>query len=115
MVEKDTNSIFVDIDGVITTLSNGTDYSTAEPNYEMINIINRLYDAGYNIVFYSARGSVTGIDWRQVTEEQLQRWGVKYDKLMLSKPFFWYLIDDRTLNPYCNECRKRIDDIINHK
>ena len=53
---------------------------------------------GHVIVYWTARGSVTGIDWRDITESQLKDWGVKYHELRFGKPSFDLLIDDKALN-----------------
>ena len=62
--------IFVDIDDTIcfyddalTKYSIGRDYNTATPNYENIAKINKLYEDGNEITYWTARGYVTGIDW----------------------------------------------------
>ena len=87
-----------DIDGVITEPGGGTDYETARPNQMMIEVINRLYHEGHEIILLTARGYVTGIDWRAVTEEQLARWGVKYHELHFGKPNADYYVDDKMLD-----------------
>jgi len=87
--------IFVDIDETICTRSVNSDYSLAEPIPDRIAIVNDAYDDGHRIVYYTARGATTGIDWQAITEEQLDRWGCKYHELRLDKPFFDILIDDK--------------------
>jgi CMP-N,N'-diacetyllegionaminic acid synthase len=86
-----------DIDGVIAHLTPNNDYSLATPNIEVIERVNRLYAAGHRIVLHTARGFVTGRDWRQETEAQLARWGLQYHALMFGKPAADYYIDDRML------------------
>ena len=56
-----------DIDGTICTIS-VEDYSMAEPYPERINQINALYDEGNKIIFNTARGFETGIDWSDLTK-----------------------------------------------
>ena len=74
--------IYVDIDETICTTegqsSEARDYSTATPIIKNIQKVNDLYDAGNRIVYWTARGTMTGIDWREVTESQFNMWGVKY-------------------------------------
>jgi hypothetical protein len=84
-----------DIDGVLATLTPNNDYTRAVPILSNIRIVNRLHDNGNRIVLYTARGSVTGIDWREHTEKQLAAWGVKYDELRLGKPAGDIYVDDR--------------------
>ena len=88
----------IDIDGVVTKQQKDiSDYSLAVPNYTMIRAINALYDAGNHITFYTARGFVTGIDWREVTEKQFAEWGLKYHELIFGKPNADYYVDDKFL------------------
>ena len=86
-----------DIDG---TLCNNTDgeYERAEPYPEIIAQVNGLYDVGHQIILYTARGSTTGIDWRELTEAQLRSWGVKYHELFLGKPHADVYVDDKAIN-----------------
>jgi len=65
---------------------------------ERIEKINTLYDEGHTIVYWTARGSLTGIDWRELTEKQLKEWGVKYHDLKLDKPYYNLFIDDKNIN-----------------
>ncbi len=93
------NKTFVfDIDGVIAKLQKDLDYALSEPNERMIRIINKLYDYGNRIVLFTARGYVTGKDWREITTQQMERWGVKYHELKFGKPNADYYIDDRMLS-----------------
>lgn len=46
----------------------------------------------------SARGSVTGVDWRAQTEAQLRAWGVHYHVLRTGVKFFGDVyIDDKAM------------------
>ena len=90
------NKYVFDIDGTIC--SQEQDYGNAKPFIERINIINKLFNEGHIIIFNTARGSETGIDWRNVTECQLDNWGVKYHKLYFGKPAGDYYIDDRSVD-----------------
>jgi hypothetical protein len=38
------------------------------------------------------------MDWKAVTEKQLQEWGVKYHELKFGKPYYDLFIDDRNMN-----------------
>ena len=61
---------YVDIDGTICQNTQGK-YDQAIPNLERIDKINELYDAGHTIVYWTARGSNTGIDWTELTKKQI--------------------------------------------
>lgn len=88
----------VDIDGVLATITPGNDYNLAGPMRENIARVNRLYAAGNKILLYTARGTMTGIDWRATTERQMREWGVLHHELRLGKPAADYYIDDRMLS-----------------
>ena len=95
-------NIFVDIDNTITETI-GMDYQNAKPIYEKIEIINDLYDNGHNITYWTARGTVSGIDYYKLTKSQLDSWGAKYHNFMIGKPAFDILIDDKTMNTINNK------------
>ena len=51
-------------------------------------------------VYWTARGSQTGIDWREITEKQLKEWEAKHHELSLNKPHYDLYVDDKTINSY---------------
>lgn len=89
--------IYVDIDDTICTTL-GTNYQTAVPIKEAIDKVNLLYEAGNTIVYWTARGTVSGIDWMDLTEKQLSSWGAKYTELKMGKPAYDVFIDDKNIN-----------------
>ena len=88
-------TIFVDIDGTICTQE--INYGNAKPISENISKINKLFDEGNFIVYWTARGQSSCIDWRETTENQLKKWGCKYNSLRLDKPGFDLLYDDKAM------------------
>ena len=101
--------IYVDIDETICTLGehSGTketrDYNYAKPRQEQIDKINKLYDEGNEIVYWTGRGTTTGISWRDLTKSQLKEWGCKYTRLeKQKKPHYNLFICDKS---------KRIEEI----
>ena len=86
-----------DIDGTLCTTS-GLSYEDAEPIEERIKVLNSLYEKGHKIVLFTARGTVTGIDHRALTEAQLKQWGVDYHELYMGKPFYDIFVDDKAFN-----------------
>ena len=86
--------IYVDIDETICTTEGQTsearDYSTATPLMKNIQKVNDLY--------WTARGTTTDIDWREVTEGQFHTWGVKYHELHFKKPAYDLFICDKVIN-----------------
>jgi hypothetical protein len=86
-----------DLDGTLCTNTEGS-YESAEPYFARIAKVNELFEAGEKILIFTARGTVTGINWRELTESQLKLWGVKYHELQLGKPFAHVYIDDRGIS-----------------
>jgi hypothetical protein len=101
-------TIYVDIDETICyykveiPLDGKKDYHTAVPDKNNIQKVNDLYDQGHRIVYWTARGSRSGIDWHPFTENQLKSWGVKFHELRCDKPYYDLFIEDRS---------KRIEEI----
>ena len=97
--------IYVDIDETIC-FYDGVErrgYKNAIPNMENIKKINKLYDNGNYIKYYTGRGSVSKIDYYDLTKKQLDLWGCKYHELSTGeKPDYDLLICDKT---------KRIEEI----
>lgn len=87
-----------DIDGVIAKFDASLQYDRSLPNQPIIDVINRLYDMGNEIILFTARGYVTGVDWTEVTRKQLSRWGLKYHELHFGKPNADYYVDDKNLD-----------------
>jgi CMP-N,N'-diacetyllegionaminic acid synthase len=97
-LQKGLKKFVIDIDGIITILNPNLDYENSQPNLSNIAVINKLFDAGNNIVLFTARGYKSKIDWRETTENQLKRWGVKHHELIFGKPDADYYIDDKFID-----------------
>lgn len=96
----------VDVDGTICTKTEGGEYHIAKPFVERIAKINRLYDEGNTIIYFTARGMHSSDDnlydayesrYCQ-TKNQLETWGVKYHKLIIGKPYADVYIDDKAIS-----------------
>jgi hypothetical protein len=95
--------VYVDIDETICYYDGERNYPEALPINENITKINKLFDEGNEITYYTARGTVTRIDWSETTKSQLDKWGCRYHKLNIgNKPDYDLLICDKT---------KRIEEI----
>ena len=95
--------VLVDIDETICFYSKKRRYDLAEPSYENIAKINKLYDNDWKVVYWTSRGGVSGVDYEDFTKMQLEEWGCKYHELSVGeKPDYHLLICDRT---------KRIEEI----
>ena len=86
-----------DIDGVVMTRVPGNDYRLATPVGAAVDLVNALFAAGHRIVLHTARGSLTGIDWRETTIAQLRAAGVRYHEVLFGKPAADFYIDDRAM------------------
>jgi uncharacterized HAD superfamily protein len=88
--------ILVDIDGTICESAEGK-YDTASPVPQHIEKINKLYEEGNTIIYYTARGRSSGIDYTELTVEQLNDWGCKYHGVIMNhKLAYDLLICDKT-------------------
>ena len=99
--------IYVDIDNTICySFKNNKgewDYSLSKPRHNQIKKINRLYNEGHEIIYWTARGSATGISWEELTTKQLSDWGCQYSRVSKDKkPVYDLFIDDKA---------KRIEEI----
>ena len=92
--------IYVDIDETIANTPEDRNYSLSEPIVENIQKVNKYYDEGHTIVYWTARGSGTGLDWFNVTKDQLAAWGAKHHELKLGKPVYDLFIDDKAINSF---------------
>ena len=90
--------IYVDIDDTICYYDKNRFYTEAKPYIERIDKINKLFDDGNVVIYWTARGSTTGIDWTEVTKSQLASWGAKYTSLFMGKPHYDVYIDDKSIN-----------------
>jgi hypothetical protein len=87
-----------DLDGTLCTNTEGS-YEKARPFTERIQKVNQLFDEGHHIIVDTARGATTGIDWLELTTNQLKEWGLKYHELRVGKKINYdYIIDDKAIN-----------------
>jgi hypothetical protein len=89
--------IYVDIDETICTTPESRKYEDANPIFENIEKINKLYEQGNTIVYWTSRGSRKQINWYDLTYKQLVLWGAKFHELRVDKPYYDLFIDDKTL------------------
>lgn len=90
--------ICCDIDGVIACKMPGNAYGLARPLEDNIRILNALFGKGFHITLFTARGYRTGIDWKNVTVQQMRKWNVHYHELLFGKPDADIYIDDKLFN-----------------
>lgn len=101
---RDKKRALVDIDETICFYEGKRIYEKAIPSQENIDKINKLYDEGWEIVYWTARGGFSERDLYHFTKEQLESWGCKFDRLVVgytniygaeTKPSFDLVIDDK--------------------
>lgn len=99
----------IDIDGTICSPTVGRDYESAKPWQDRIDTINKLYDDGNTITYFTARGmgrfdgdpdaaTKAAAILTDLTKNQLKSWGCKYHNLILGKPHADYFIDDKGIH-----------------
>lgn len=85
--------IIIDIDGTICTEEKTYSRALAKPLPGAIESVNKLYNDGHTIIFYSAR---TWMEFEMTTDWLLKQ-GFKYHQLVMGKPIGDVWIDDRAL------------------
>jgi hypothetical protein len=104
-----TNIIVVDFDDTLALYEGSRaaeNIPKAIPNVELIHTLNTLYDDGYEIHIYTARGHLSADNrdhadakYRDVIEDWLMYNGVKFNKLSFQKPYAVYYVDDKAVRP----------------
>ena len=96
--------ICFDLDGVICNQTAGN-YEKAVVNKEMVVLINHLFDEGNRIIIHTSRfmgrnnGNIftTYAQGYSFTLKQLKSWKVKFHELIMGKPCYDVLVDDRAV------------------
>ena len=91
-------------------------YHSCQPITEMIDVVNKCYELGAEIIIYTARGmtSYNGnladiySNLYELTKKQLDDWGVKHHKLIMGKIHYDLFIDDKAV---CSEDIRDFRDI----
>jgi capsule biosynthesis phosphatase len=99
-------TIVVDVDDTISTHID-RDYENAIPHLDIIAKLNDLYDQGWYIIYFTARGQVSCNGDLKLIEETkgptLRSWldknNVKHHELRFGKPIGVYYIDDKAIRP----------------
>ena len=86
------------------TLCVGKPYVFATPIEEAVAFVNELYDRGFIIKIYTARGmgrfdcpEKAREAFESLTRRQLRAWNVKYHQLIMGKPSADLYIDDKAV------------------
>lgn len=99
-------TIVCDIDDTLS-ISTTHDWQNAEPMWQTINKLNKLYDQGWTIILMTARGQIScngdferaDEKYREGMEAWLSRHGVKYHMLSFEKYLAAYYVDDKSMTP----------------
>ena len=94
---------YVDIDETICFYENDRIYEEAVPNYNNIYKINNLYNQGWRIIYWTARGSTQPNNeerlnyLKSLTLKQLETWNCLFHQLEIGdkKPLYDLIIDDK--------------------
>ena len=106
--------IYVDIDETICFYEGDRNYPDAKPIKERIERVNRLYEEGHEITYWTARGNSTGLDWTELTKNQLLNWGCKYHHVSVGiKPSYDLLIWDKAITSemFFSQLTSRLKDV----
>ena len=93
--------IYVDIDETICYYSteDKSNYSLVLPFNERVTKINKLFDEGHIIIYWTARGTIhKHNNWFNITLNQLNNWNCKFHELRMGKPVYDLFIDDKNIN-----------------
>jgi len=103
--KKDKKKIICfDLDNVICSTKKNN-YKQSKPIKKSIKIVNELFSSGFTIKIFTARFMGRNNDnWRKArstgykfTKLQLKKWKVNYHKLIMGKPSYDLIIDDKAL------------------
>jgi hypothetical protein len=103
----DRQVVLVDIDETICFYPDKRRYDMAEPHAGNIAKINKLYDEGWEVIYWTARGGsvkskAAGRCYHDFTWKQLESWGCKFHDLSTGskgkyiKPPCDLVIDDKS-------------------
>jgi uncharacterized HAD superfamily protein len=85
VLDKDIKNYLIDIDGTICDDIPNEEPErmvTCEPYPDALDILNKWYDEGHIITFFTSRTE----EHREVTETWLKKYGFKYHGLLVGKP-----------------------------
>lgn len=106
------NTIVVDIDDTLSFTENRK-FLESKPNVEVINKVNELYDKGWKIIIFTARGakSCSTLEERikkydAITRQWLDANNVHYHDVIFGKPNADYYVDDKNMS---------IDEFLNFR
>ena len=102
-----------DLDGVICKTKKNY-YTKSKPIKSSIKVINKLYDEGNYIFIYTSRFmgrskeniKLANKKGYELTLNQLKKWNLKFHKLLMGKPSYDVIIDDKAVGFTSNWYKK---------
>ena len=99
---KNIKIICFDLDNVICKTV-GKNYKNSKPILKLIKLINELYDDGYKLIVFTARGmgkfngnlNLVLKAYKKMTISQLKKWKINYHNLYFGKPSYDIFVDDK--------------------
>ena len=93
-----------DIDNTLC-ITKGRNYSKSKPIKKVISLINQLYSEGHCIKIFTSRFmgrnneniKLAKKQGLALTKNQLKKWKINYHSLIMGKPSYDILIDDKML------------------
>ncbi len=120
-LSKNVKIICFDLDNVICHTNRKKEYYKSKPNKQAIEQINKIYQDGYYIKIYTARGmnkykgSLSKVKkaYFNLTKKQLKNWKLNYDELILGKVSYDFFVDDKAYG-FQKNWYKNIRKIVNN-
>lgn len=98
------NTIVIDIDDTILFTTN-RDFENSTPNQKVIDKINELYNKGWKIIFFTARGDRSCVTleekilkYDELTRNWLKKNNVCYSDVVFGKPNADFYVDDKNMS-----------------
>jgi capsule biosynthesis phosphatase len=107
--------ICFDLDNVICKTDKKKNYKNSKPIKLAIKKVNQL-KKNNKIIIFTARGmgrfngdlKKVNLNFYKLTLNQLKRWGVEFDKLIMGKPSYDLIIDDKSYR-YDQKWKKKVN------
>lgn len=100
----------IDMDGVLVSSVEKSDYEKVKPIQKTIDIVNHLFRDGHIIKIFTSRGQTTGLDYEELTKKQLKEFGIEYHELIMGKPHFDLYVCDKSV--FVSRFIKAYEDLI---
>ena len=72
----------------------------AYPIWKRLRHLTNCTNKDTKYIYWTARGANSGINWEELTIDQLDSWDVKYHSLNMGKPHYDVWIDDKAINAH---------------